>query len=311
VQSLKSSCSTRKCSWEVRTIKTEYWVAGFVLLAALMLLVVHLSSNDQEFSRYNEGWNGTSAFFSSLDRHRVSMVSEPGQLNQYRSGATLLIIAPWRNPSSNELAAYRSFLDNGNTIILADDFGTGNTILAGLTSRISINPGPVASLDREYTDPYSVVVYRSANESPVENTNTLLLNEPASLDGGTPLLRTSVFSWIDENRDRHISNEEVLGIYTVMAKEKNGQGTLIVFSDPSIFINAMADAGESYDNRGFIAHLSESGSPVLLDQMNSRTRDAGGLGEILHVIKTTVLIEVLVSGIVVLLVAGAWKRKRM
>jgi hypothetical protein len=248
---------------------------------------------------------------SGLDRHRVVMVSEPARLAQERSGATLLIIAPRRNPSPGELEAYRSFLDQGNTIILADDFGTGNRILSGLTSRISISPGPVASLDREYADPYSVVAYRSANESPVEDTSTLLLNEPASLDGGTPLLRTSTFSWIDENRDRHISNDEMLGIYTVMATEKNGQGTLIVISDPSIFINAMADAGGSGDNRGFITHLAAWGTPVLVDQMNSRTRDAAGLGEILHILKTTVLIEVLVFGILILFVAGAWKRKRI
>jgi hypothetical protein len=295
----------------VKTIRNEYWIAGFVLFAALMLLVVHLSSNNQEFSRYNTGWNGTSQFFSGLDRHRVVMVSEPARLAQERSGATLLIIAPRRNPSPGELEAYRSFLDQGNTIILADDFGTGNRILSGLTSRISISPGPVASLDREYADPYSVVAYRSANESPVEDTSTLLLNEPASLDGGTPLLRTSTFSWIDENRDRHISNDEMLGIYTVMATEKNGQGTLIVISDPSIFINAMADAGGSGDNRGFITHLAAWGTPVLVDQMNSRTRDAAGLGEILHILKTTVLIEVLVFGILILFVAGAWKRKRI
>ena len=291
-------------------MRNEYaWVAGFVLLAALMLLVVHLSSNDQDFSRYNEGWNGTSLFFSSLDRHRVSMVSEPGQLLPYRSNATLLIIAPWRKPTTAEIEAYRSFLDRGNTIFLADDFGSGYRILAGLSSRISINFGPVASLDREYADPYSVVVYRSANESPVEETGTLHLNEPASLDGGTPLLRTSTFSWIDENEDRHIGDDEVMGIYTVMAKEKNGGGTLVVLSDPSIFINAMAGAGESGDNSRFIAHLKESGSPVLIDQMNSRTRDAAGLGEILHVIKTTIIIEVLLSGIMVLLAAWVWRRR--
>jgi hypothetical protein len=294
----------------VKIIRNEYyWVAGLVLLVALILLVVHLSSNEDEFSRYNEGWNGTSAFFSSLDRHRVVMVSEPGELSPYRSGATLLIIAPRRSPTDSELQAYRSFLDQGNTIILTDDFGTGNQILAGLTSRISISPGPVASLDREYADPYSVVVYPSADESLLNGTGSLLLNAPASLDGGTPLLRTSLFSWIDEDGNRHLSKGEVLGIFTVMAKENNGQGTLIVLSDPSVFINAMADAGESGDNPRFLAHVRESGSPLLIDQMNSRTRDAEGLGEILHVIKTTLLIVLLGTGIVVLLVAGAWKRK--
>jgi hypothetical protein len=276
-----------------------------------MLLVVQLSANNLEFSRYNEGWNGTSAFFSSLDQQRVVMISEPGQLGQYRSGATLLIIAPRRNPLPAETDAYRSFLDRGNTLILADDFGPGDRILAGLASRISISPGPVASLDREYADPYSVIAYRAANESPVERTRVLLLNEPASLEGGAPLLRTSVLSWIDQDQNRHISSDEVLGIYTVMAKEQNGKGTIIVLSDPSIFINAMADTGESFDNRGFLADLATDGTPVLLDQMNSRTRDAAGLGEILHVIKTTVLAEVLVSGIVILLVAGAWRRRKI
>jgi hypothetical protein len=299
----------RRSRYGVKTMKTEYWIGGIVMLAVLLLLVVHLSSNDQEFSRYNEGWNGTSVFFSSLDRHRVSMLSEPGQLAQYRSGATLLIIAPRRNPAPEELDAYRSFLDQGNTLILADDFGTGNRILAGVSSRIVISPEPVASLDREYADPYSVVAFRVSNESPVEETGTLLLNAPASLDGGTPLLQTSTFSWIDEDRNRHISSEEVMGAFTVMAKEKNGPGTLIVLADPSVFINAMADAGEPGNNQHFIARLTGSAGPVLVDQMNSRTRDAAGLGEILHVIKTTFIIELLVFGIVILLVAGVWKRR--
>lgn len=289
-------------------LRNEFLVAGIVLLLALMLLVVQLSSNDREFSRYNEGWNGTSAFFSSLDRHQVVMTAEPAQLRGYRN-ATLLIIAPWRTPSAAELGAYRSFLDAGNTIILADDFGTGNKILAGLSSRISLAGGPVASVDREFADPYSVVVYRLENTSPVERTKTLLLNAPASLDGGTPLMRTSVFSWIDEDRNRHFSNEEVLGLFAVLSKEKNGGGTLIVLADPSIFINAMEDPGDRGDNRYFIADIVRSGSPVLVDQMNSRTRDAEGLGEILHVLKTTILIEVLISGILILLVAGVWKRK--
>ena len=93
-----------------------------------------------------------------------------------------------RDPTDEELNAYRAFLDRGNTLFLADDFGTGNRILTGLSSRITISPGPLASLDREYADPYSVVVYRLGNESLVDDTPALLLNAPAALDGGTPLL---------------------------------------------------------------------------------------------------------------------------
>ncbi len=291
-------------------MKNAFRLAGILLLAALALLLVHLSSNDMEFSRYNPGWNGTSAFFSALDRHQVTMVSEPGGLVGAGPGATLLIIAPGRPPTDDELSAYRSFLDRGNTIFLADDFGTGNRILTALSSRITIRTGPLASLDREYADPYSVVVYRSSNESPMEDTASLLLNAPASLDGGTPLLQTSLFSWVDEDSDRHISGDEVLGSFTVMAREENGGGTLIVLSDPSIFINAMAGTMPD-DNARFLARLPGGEGPVLIDQMNSRTRDAGGLGEILHIIKTTVLLEVLAAGIVVLLAVLAFRRRTL
>jgi hypothetical protein len=263
-----------------------------------------------EFSRYNQGWNGTSAFFSSLDRHQVLEVAEPGGLAGHRSNATLLIIAPYRTPTADELGAYRSFLEGGNTIFLADDFGTGNRILAGLPSRITINPGQLASLDREYADPASVVVYRMPDEGMDTDTASLLLNAPASLDGGTPLFRTSIFSWIDEDQDRHVGGDEVMGIFTAMASEENGGGTLVVLSDPSIFINAMAGA-ESGENTRLLARLSGAEGPVLIDQMNSRTRDAGGLGEILHTIKTNVLLEVLAAGIVVLLVALSFRQRSL
>lgn len=291
-------------------LKNEERVAGLLLLAVLAILLVHLSANDREFSRYNPGWNGTSAFFSSLDRYQVTGVAEPGGLAGAGPNATLLILAPYRTPTEAELGAYRTFLDRGNTIFLADDFGTGNRILAGLASRITINPGQLASLDREYADPASVVAYGTLAGGTAGETASLILNAPASLDGGIPLFRTSVFSWIDEDQDRHPGRDEVMGIFTVMATEENGGGTLVVLADPSIFINAMAGAG-SAENKRLLARLSGEEGPVLIDQMNSRSRDAAGLGEMLHSMKTNVLLEVLAVGIVVLLAALFFRRRTL
>jgi hypothetical protein len=294
--------------WVVKIIKTAFWITGFVLLAAALVLVGHLSTNNMEFSQYNGGWNGTSRFFSDLDRHRLTEISEPAQLMSNSTNITLLIIAPWRQPTNQELAGYRAFMEQGNTIVLADDFGTGNAILRGLKSRISILPGNVSSLDREYADPYSVVVYQSSNETPVKNIPSLLLNRPAPLQGGTPLMRTSVMSWVDFNGDRKINNNEVLGTVTVIAADEIGSGRLIVVSDPSIFINSMYDVDQP-DNRFFIQNLVNGNDPVLLDQMNSRTRDAEGPNEILHLIKTRLMIELLFMCVLMLFIAWVWKRK--
>lgn len=294
--------------WQVRIIKTAFWITGLVLLAAALVLVGHLSTNNLEFSQYNGGWNGTSRFFSDLDRNRLVEISEPAQLISNSTNTTLFIIAPWRQPTDQELAGYRVFIERGNTIVIADDFGTGNAILRELKSRISILPGNVSSLDRKYADPYTVVVYPSANETLIDNIPSLLLNRPAPLKGGTSLMRTSVMSWIDLNGDRQINNNEVLGTITVIAADNIGLGRLIVVSDPSIFINSMYDI-EQPNNQLFIHNLINGNEPVLLDQMNSRTRDAEGLNEILHLIKTRLMIELLFVCVLMFFIAWIWKRK--
>jgi hypothetical protein len=293
----------------VSTIRAAFWVAGAILLGAVLILTVHLSANDLEFSRYNNDWNGTSDFFAGLDRHQVVMITDPAQLASYRNNTILLVIAPFRQPKAAEISAYRAFAERGNTLFLADDFGTGNSILRGLDSRIIILEGNLSSIDQEYADPYSVAVYRRANGSITTRAMTLVLNRPAALDGGETIFMTSLLSWIDENGDKRINADEVMGQFPVMAEEQIGRGKLIVLSDPSIFINAMQEPDQTGDNRLFIQDLVTGNRTVLIDQMNSRTRDAEGISEILHLIRTTISIELLILALLVLTAVWAWRKR--
>jgi hypothetical protein len=284
-------------------------VAGAVLLAAVLVLTAHLSTNSLEFSRYNTGWNGTSTFFSDLDRHQVVMVTDPAQLAPYRNNTIMLVIAPYRQPKASEIAAYRAFVERGNTLFLADDFGTGGSILSGIGSRITILEGNLSSVDREYADPYSVVVYRRANGSIATSAMRLILNRPAALDGGEPLFMTSLLSWIDENGDKRINANELMGQFPVISEEQIWKGRVVVLSDPSIFINSMLEPDQPGYNRRFIQDLVTTNGTVLVDQMNSRTRDAEGISEILHVIRTTSTIELLFIALLVLTAVWAWRRR--
>ena len=148
----------------MKTIKAAFWVVGIVLLMAALILTAHLTSNNLEFSRYNTNWNGTSQFFSDLNRHHTVMILDRTQLAPYQNNALLLIIAPERSPTGAEITAYQAFLDRGNTIVLADDFGTGGEILRRIGSRITIPGGNLSSIDREYADPYTIVVYRTGTQ---------------------------------------------------------------------------------------------------------------------------------------------------
>jgi hypothetical protein len=293
----------------VKTIRPAFWIAGVVILAAAFILVVHLSSNTMEFSRYNNGWNGTSSFFSDLDRHHTRDISDPDTLAGQPNNTILLIIAPYRDPTAQELAAYREFLDKGNTIFLADDYGTGNEILTGMGSRISILHGNLSSLDQQYPDPYTLVAYPSADESPISLPEDMVLDRAAPLEGGSPLVFTSVMSWNDINGDRRLNLGEEMGTFPVMANESIGPGQLIVLSDPSIFINSMYLPEENANNRYLIQNLTSRGGPVLIDQMNSRTAEAGGFSEIFHLARTTVIVEIFIICLLMLGTAWAWKRK--
>ena len=295
--------------WEGKSIRIAFWIAGAVLIAAAFVLFIHLTGNNMEFSRYNEGWNGTSLFFSDLERHRSTEISDPKKLAGYPKNTTLLIIAPHHHPTSQELAAYSAFLKDGNMIFLADDFGTGNEILSGIGSRISILPGNLSSLDRRFLDPYSVVAYRSSEKSPIFLPDDIALNRAAPLDGGTPLILTSVMSWVDSNGDRKINRGEDMGTIPVMASESAGPGQIIVLSDPSIFINSMYTLEENGNNRIVIRNIVNRDGLLLIDQMNSRTADANGFGEILHLIRTTINIEIFILCLLMLGIAWVWKKK--
>ena len=246
-----------------------------------------------------------------VDRHRSVDITDQKNLAGHRPNTTLLIIAPRREPSAEELAAYRGFLNDGNTIFLADDFGNGNAILAGIGSRIRILKGTIASLDRSWSDPCSVIVYRTAEESPFPLPGEMVLNGAAPLEGGSPLMLTSIMSWTDANGDRRLNLGEEMGTFPAMATEPVGAGTLIVLSDPSIFINSMYLQEEAGNNRDMIRALVTRDGPVLIDQMNSRTAGAGGLSEILHVIRNTVMIEIFLLAVLMLCIAWAWKTKQV
>lgn len=290
-------------------IRYASWIAGGVFVAALVLLFLHLSANDMEFSRYNTGWNGASAFFSDLGRDRTIEVFDPGVLDKQPGNATLLILAPHHSPTEREIAGYKAFLAGGHTIILADDFGAGNEILAGIGSRVTITPVNISSLDRQYADPYLIIAYRTQETGPFVMPSEITLNGAALLEGGSPLVLTSVMSWADRNANNRLNAGEEMGTLPVMVQESIGPGRLVVLSDPSIFVNTMYLQPENANNRALIDNLTTQDSFLLIDQMNSRTADAKGLSGILHVVRNTVIIEILIFCLLILGIAWAWRKK--
>ncbi len=292
----------------MRTIKPYAWITITLLVVAFLILIFHLSTTGEEFSRYNVGWTGTSDFFSTLDRHTTTDSTGLPDLAGYKN-ATLLLIAPDHSFTPAEGALYRDFVAQGNTLLLADDFGSGSALLQAMGSSIVIRQGILSSVDRAYNNASMVVVYSAGDTRFFPAGSSLVLDTAATLTGGVPLLKTSAFSWVEGVPGPNSRSVKVLGTYTVMAQEKIGEGTLYVISDPSIFINSMNDPGASYANRLFLANITHTPGPLLIDTFSSRVARVGGIGEFIQLVRSNndyrfAIVSLLMAGIVI-----AWYRR--
>jgi hypothetical protein len=278
-------------------------------------LYLHLTTSTAEFSRYNSGWNGTSLFFEDIDGRGAVMITDLPAILDY-PGSRLLIMAPDRTFTPEELGTLRSYLAGGNTLVLADETGTGNQVLAGIGAGTRILPGNLSSLDFFLWEtqsgryqPSSVIASVTREDLLTNGVELILLNKPAAVEGGEVLAETSLMSWMDENGDRRINAGETLGTYDVFTREQVGAGTLYVLSDPSIFTNGMMElSGGPENNTLFVEHLADA--PVLLvDQSHTRTGEEGVLVPLLAAARSTKVMEILMVGMISILIAYLFYRR--
>ena len=290
------------------SIRPATALALCVLAVALGVLIVHLTTTADEFGRYNPDWNGTSAFFDSLNRHDVVTIADPSALAGY-TNTTLLVVAPDIRFTQNDLNDYRDYVLRGNTLVLADDFSGGNTLLSGIGSAITILPGDLASVDRAYDNPSLVVAYPAgASVLPALNT-TIVFDKAAALSGGEPQVSTSLLSWREENNSIAAGQGKVLNRYPVVTREALGKGDLYVISDPSIFINGMHASDDTFANPQFMQRFSGGNRTILIDTYSSRAFHGSGIREIFQEAQTRTDYNVIIAAAILCIIGLAWRRK--
>jgi len=268
-------------------MQREALVVLLILLIGAAAAYAHATTTTEEFSRYNVGWNG-SANLAAGEVH---------DLRDLDPGATLLILAPDRPFTAEEVGYLRAFLDAGGRVLVADEEGNANQLLADLGSTIRIRPGNLSSLKRDHTDPGLFVAHVAGNSTLVAGVETVRVNRPAAVEGGEPLLETSVLTWDDLDGDGRPGGSETFGTAVVGASE----GNLTVLGDPSLFVNAMLA-----ENPKFIENIR----PVLIDAAHSRTGTVNPLINTLAWVRETPAAAAAIAGLAVLPVVYLFGRKR-
>jgi hypothetical protein len=273
-----------------------------------MVLLFHLSTDYSDYSAHNSGWNGTSQFFSALPGDNTVIIEDNSQLEQYHD-SVLLIIAPGRNVSDSDGLRYREFLGRGNTIVLFDDFGSGNDLLRQFGTDIRIRRTTLLSADQAFNDPVFVKAYPVGSSDLTGNISAMTMDRPSVIEGGEMFLVTSLLSWEDTNSNKKADSNETIGRFVVGSEDRAGTGRIIVVSDPGVLINSIAATDTGLDRDRFIDTLLHLNRTVLVDQVYSMTADTTPSSRIIHIIQTTSSIRISVLTILfVILLIGFWKR---
>lgn len=252
-------------------MKKRVIIALLLLIVAGLIVTAQFATTDEEYSRYNINWNGTSDFFGmGADKLFVYSYDD---LRSAESGSTLLIIAP-----GTEFTGLADYLYQGNTVIIADQSGNANVFLEEIGSSIRVHNEPVRSTSMEYKD---MGIFRGTVEGDLfgSNVTTITFNYPGYLTGGDIIASTSYLSWIDTNANNIPDSNETLKVYSLIASEDISNGRIIVIADPSVFINSMLVRTHTENMQVINALLSKD---LIIDQANSKTTFGGGLCPLLQ-----------------------------
>ncbi|NJE00422.1 DUF4350 domain-containing protein [Thermococcus sp. JdF3] len=235
-------------------------VYAVLLVVGLFLVIAPLSipvfTSNTPFSVLNTGWDGCSRFgkllYGTADGKIVPVFSPFDSFGLSGKRGTLLIIGPDMGYSSAEIDEIREFLKNGGTLVLMDDFGTGNEILSGLGLSARFSSKPYRDVFYYKNENFPVLV-RILDPALAENVSGVILNVPSVLQGVGGEIYTSKVAVVGSDFSQ----------YPVMAEVDYGDGRIVLFSDPSVFINDMYGLNENFI-RNF-ADYAFSG-PVYIDE---------------------------------------------
>jgi hypothetical protein len=234
-----------------------------IISATLMLSLAYYWPIQEAYHPLNPDWNGCSKVANAtlnltlLFSYRIPLPNQP---------SLLAIIGPSTIFTKDEIAEIRSFLEAGGTVLLADDFGTGNTLLKGLNVSAQFSGKPLADLYYYSKAPRFPLIGAFSLSPITANVTTVVLNHPSYIDITnsslvTKLASSSPFSFVDLNGNGRPSPNETINSYPVMVDTQIGSGWLILVSDPSMFANEMIDL---YDNMRLFRNLLKMGGDSLI-----------------------------------------------
>ncbi len=240
--------------------------AVVILMSVISLLSIWFYPSIQDFMASNVMWNGIRSFLSEFDASSIESLDDLPDLPEQ----TVLVAISYLDYSDKELSRVKRFVDDGGTLLLMDDYGYGNSVLAYLGVDVRFTNKPLLDPLFCYKNHWMPRITDFAPGVKESGIKVIVLNHATSLNN---TVESEVVAWsssasfldLDENRVRDegepfldldengaLDEGEPKGPLAVAAEFRLGKGTLLLVSDPSVIINTMVGRDDNYD---FIRYL--------------------------------------------------------
>ena len=228
-----------------------------VFVLFFMPLSVPVFRNSADYSVFNPNWNGISKLATLIHEKNKGPIILLDPLDNYNlTGGTLLIIGPNTPYTPDEINTIKKYIKNGNTLLLADDYGTGNQILQKLGLPIGISNYPLHDFFYEIDDRFIIAI---KIDDPVlgRNVSKIVTNEPSAIIiSRKGVIYTSGVAMVNFHRRA----------YPLMVIIPYGSGRVVVLSDPDVFENSLFDT-----NKPFIENLvNYLPGPIYIDETHHK-----------------------------------------
>jgi len=226
--------------------------AVVALTLVISLLCIWFFPSIQDFMASNTMWSGIKSFNNEFSADSIESLDELPDVVEEK----VLVAIPYLEYSNEELSKVKRFVDNGGTLLLMDDYGYGNSVLAYLGVGIRFTNKPLLDPLFCYKNQWLPRITDFAPEVKESGIEAIVLNHATTLtnvEEAEVIAWSSTTSFLDINENESWDEGEPKGLFPVAAKLHLGKGMLILASDPSIMINSMVGRD---DNHSFIRYLT-------------------------------------------------------
>lgn len=237
-------------------------------MALAVSLFITAGTSSASFSAYNTQWDGTAEVKATANENGAEtlIAQNTSRYAQLAPNRTLAVVfSPTKEYDNKDTDQIQSFVRSGGTLLVAEDYSDGgNELLSAVGANARVSGHPLRDERRIGPSPAFPRGIPVNNNTYTVGINSIMLNHGSSVtpESATTLVRSSEFSYLDRNQNEELDDEEELSTYPIVTVEEVGAGTVVVISDPSIFLNSMLNRA---NNAVFLENIVSSHQTVLLD----------------------------------------------